>query len=78
MATAAAVTAEREFYQGGTPAGPCVLVLFGAAGDLTKRKLAPSIFNLAKAKLLPKDFAILGVSVDITGKLPTESASWLQ
>ncbi len=64
MATAAAVTAEREFYQGGTPAGPSVLVLFGAAGDLTKRKLAPSIFNLAKAKLLPKDFAILGISVD--------------
>ncbi len=64
MATAAAATAEREFYQGGTPAGPCVLVLFGAAGDLTKRKLAPSVFNLAKAKLLPKEFAILGISVD--------------
>ena len=34
-------------------AGPCVFVLFGAAGDLTKRKLVPALFNLVKAKLLP-------------------------
>ncbi|MGA2101174.1 MAG: glucose-6-phosphate dehydrogenase [Candidatus Sulfotelmatobacter sp.] len=45
-------------------AGPCVFVLFGAAGDLTKRKLAPALFNLVKAKLLPDDFAVMGVSVD--------------
>jgi len=45
-------------------AGPCVFVLFGAAGDLTKRKLIPSLFNLVKAKLLPDDFAVMGVSVD--------------
>jgi glucose-6-phosphate 1-dehydrogenase len=48
----------------GKQAGPCVFVLFGAAGDLAKRKLGPSLFNLAKAKLLPENFAILGVSVD--------------
>jgi glucose-6-phosphate 1-dehydrogenase len=45
-------------------AGPCAMVLFGAAGDLTKRKLVPALFNLAKAKLLPQDFAMIGVSVD--------------
>ena len=45
-------------------AGPCVFVLFGAAGDLTKRKLVPALFNLAKAKLLPENFAVIGVSVD--------------
>ena len=45
-------------------AGPCVFVLFGAAGDLTKRKLAPALFNLGKAKLLPDNFAMIGVSVD--------------
>src|SRR5258706_14080794 len=45
-------------------AGPCVFVLFGAAGDLTKRKLAPALFNLGKAKLLPENFVVLGVSVD--------------
>ncbi len=45
-------------------AGPCVFVLFGAAGDLTKRKLVPSLFNLVKTRLLPENFAVLGVSVD--------------
>ncbi|HEX4786428.1 MAG TPA: glucose-6-phosphate dehydrogenase [Candidatus Sulfotelmatobacter sp.] len=45
-------------------AGPSVFVLFGAAGDLAKRKLVPALFNLCKAKLLPDDFALLGVSVD--------------
>src|SRR6202790_5561871 len=45
-------------------AGPCVFVLFGAAGDLTKRKLVPALFNLGKAKLLPGNFAVMGVSVD--------------
>jgi len=45
-------------------AGPCVFVLFGAAGDLTKRKLIPAVFNLVKAKLLPDTFAVMGVSVD--------------
>lgn len=42
----------------------CVLVLFGASGDLTKRKLVPALFNLAKAKLLPDNFAVLGVAFD--------------
>ena len=41
-----------------------MLVLFGASGDLTKRKLVPALFNLAKAKLLPDNFAVLGVAFD--------------
>lgn len=45
-------------------AGPSVFVLFGAAGDLAKRKLVPALFNLCKAKLLPDHFAVVGVSVD--------------
>ncbi|HET9307218.1 MAG TPA: glucose-6-phosphate dehydrogenase [Candidatus Sulfotelmatobacter sp.] len=48
----------------GKVAGPCVFVLFGAAGDLTKRKLVPALFNLVNAKLLPDNFAVMGVSVD--------------
>ena len=48
----------------GKVAGPCVFVLFGAAGDLTKRKLIPALFNLARARLLPDTFAVVGVSVD--------------
>src|SRR5215467_10099295 len=42
------------------PSGPCLMVIFGAAGDLTKRKLIPSLYNLAKAQLLPKEFAVVG------------------
>src|SRR5258708_32850329 len=53
-----------DFGYTGRAAGPCVFVLFGAAGDLTKRKLAPALFNLGKAKLLPGNFAVIGVSVD--------------
>ena len=64
MAIADTSTLQKESDQSGRAAGACVMVLFGAAGDLTKRKLIPSLFNLAKAKLLPKDFAVLGVSVD--------------
>jgi glucose-6-phosphate 1-dehydrogenase len=52
----------------GQAAGPCAMVLFGASGDLTKRKLVPALFNLAKASLLPKNFAILGVAVDQLGE----------
>ena len=46
----------------GDPAGPCAMVIFGAGGDLTKRKLIPALYNLAKGKLLPDQFAIIGVS----------------
>jgi glucose-6-phosphate 1-dehydrogenase len=42
-------------------APPCVLVIFGAGGDLTKRLLMPAIYNLAKAKLLSEKFAIIAV-----------------
>jgi glucose-6-phosphate 1-dehydrogenase len=38
------------------------LVIFGAAGDLTKRKLIPALFNLHRQQLLPRDFAVVGVA----------------
>ncbi|MFV0418645.1 MAG: glucose-6-phosphate dehydrogenase [Dysgonomonas sp.] len=38
------------------------LVIFGASGDLTYRKLVPAVFDLYKQKSLPKNFAVLGVS----------------
>ena len=44
------------------PAPPCVLVIFGATGDLTKRKLLPALLNLSTSGLLPQDFAVVGVS----------------
>ena len=39
-----------------------ILVIFGASGDLTKRKLVPALFELYKQKLLPEKFLVLGAS----------------
>ena len=41
---------------------PGVMVIFGASGDLTKRKLLPALFHLEQAGLLPSQFSILGVA----------------
>src|SRR5947209_5653957 len=46
----------------GQPAGPNALVIFGASGDLTKRKLIPALINLKRDKLLPENFAVIGMS----------------
>ena len=45
-------------------ADACTMVIFGGAGDLTKRKLIPAIYYLAEQKLLPDNFALLGVARD--------------
>jgi glucose-6-phosphate 1-dehydrogenase len=41
---------------------PCLMTIFGASGDLTKRLLLPSIYNLAAMKALPDGFHLLGVA----------------
>ncbi len=46
------------------PPHPCVMVIFGAAGDLTKRKLMPALYNIAASKLLPEKFAVVGFAID--------------
>src|SRR6185503_3026967 len=46
----------------GRPADPCIMVIFGAAGDLTRRKLIPALYNLAKSELLSREFAVVGVA----------------
>ena len=38
------------------------MVIFGAAGDLTKRKLIPALYNLKESKLLPDNFSVIGVA----------------
>jgi len=43
------------------PAPPATLVIFGAAGDLTKRLLMPSLYNLQLAGLLDDSFEVIGV-----------------
>jgi glucose-6-phosphate 1-dehydrogenase len=45
-------------------ADPCLLVLFGASGDLTKRLLMPALYNLACDGLLPRQFALVGMALD--------------
>ena len=45
------------------PGPPCIFVIFGASGDLTKRKLIPALFNLRCLGLLPRNFAIVGVAI---------------
>ncbi|MFN0316383.1 MAG: glucose-6-phosphate dehydrogenase [Burkholderiales bacterium] len=48
-------------------ADPCVMVIFGASGDLTKRKLIPALYNLARENLLSRQFSIIGfASADYT------------
>ncbi len=41
---------------------PTALIIFGASGDLTRRKLLPAIYNLALSRLLPGGFALVGVA----------------
>ena len=44
------------------PANPCILVIFGIAGDLTKRLLYPALCNLGSAVLLAPDFCIVCIA----------------
>src|ERR1019366_9694067 len=46
------------------PAEPCIFVIFGASGDLTKRLLMPALYNMACDGLLPTQFAIIGMAMD--------------
>jgi glucose-6-phosphate 1-dehydrogenase len=52
--------ASKGILGAGRPGDPCVMVIFGASGDLTKRKLIPALYNLAKDNLLSKEFALVG------------------
>jgi glucose-6-phosphate 1-dehydrogenase len=53
--------ADEKPKPGERPGDPCTIVIFGAGGDLTRRKLLPALYNLRRYGLLPKDFAIIGV-----------------
>ena len=48
----------------GRIADRCIMVIFGASGDLAARKLLPALYNLGRNNLLPKEFAILGFAKD--------------
>jgi glucose-6-phosphate 1-dehydrogenase len=58
-----AIAHKIETQRTGARAGDsCALVIFGAAGDLTKRLLVPSLYNLRSSQLLPQNFAVVGVT----------------
>src|SRR5215210_3511371 len=43
-------------------AEPCIVVIFGASGDLARRKLLPALYRLVQERLLPAEFAIIGLA----------------
>ncbi len=43
-------------------AEPCTVIIFGATGDLTKRKLVPALYRLVQERLIPGEFAIVGAA----------------
>ena len=45
-------------------ADPALMVIFGATGDLSQRKLLPALYNLARNRLLPAGFALIGAAID--------------
>src|ERR1700716_962754 len=45
-------------------ADPALMVIFGATGDLSQRKLLPALYNLARNRLLPPGFTLIGAAVD--------------
>jgi glucose-6-phosphate 1-dehydrogenase len=52
----------REGLAGERVPPPCTMVIFGASGDLTKRKLVPALYSLARDRLLPSSFNVVGVA----------------
>src|SRR5471030_2943782 len=56
------MTDEKESHPIRNPANPCVLVIFGITGDLTKRLLFPALCNLGSSGLLNENFCIVGIA----------------
>jgi glucose-6-phosphate 1-dehydrogenase len=57
--------AENPLLQGLGPRrtpSPCALTVFGASGDLTRRKIFPALYSLACRRMLPEQFAVVGVA----------------
>src|SRR3982751_1055037 len=42
-------------------AEPCAVIIFGASGDLAKRKLIPALYRLVQERVLPAEFAVVGL-----------------
>jgi len=53
---------EKRGMRRGSGVDPCVMVIFGAGGDLTRRELVPSLFELYRTQLVPERFGVVGFS----------------
>src|SRR5215472_15589557 len=63
MASAEDRSAEKPAEEQAPVAPPCALVIFGAAGDLTKRLVVPALYDLTVAKQLSEQFRLVGVDL---------------
>ena len=68
-------TVEERVRAAGAPPPSCTMVIFGASGDLTKRKLLPALYHLAQQGLLPKGFALVGMGGFFAGVAKTPIAA---
>src|SRR5262249_7149849 len=57
---------------------PCQLVIFGAAGDLSWRKLLPAVYNLNVDGVLPSHFAVVGFGLPAEGTLTGDPDEYLR
>jgi glucose-6-phosphate 1-dehydrogenase len=62
--TVAPASGQASVQSSALPCDPCIMVLFGASGDLTRRLLMPSLYNLTRDGLLPAQFALVGIAMD--------------
>src|SRR6266496_1447618 len=69
MSTIVEASPLEKFAEEALPTGDsCILIIFGASGDLTKRKLIPGLYNLACAGCMNPQFEVLGI-----GRTPMSS-----
>src|ERR1700712_1470962 len=57
---------------------PCQLVIFGAPGDLSWRKLLPAVYNLNVDGVLPSHFAVVGFGLPAEGAIAGDPDEWLR
>ena len=55
--------ADSDVPEAAKAAPPCVMVIFGAGGDLTKRLVVPALYSLANTKRLSQSFQLVGVDL---------------
>ena len=57
---------------------PCQLVIFGAPGDLSWRKLLPAVYNLNVDGVLPSHFAVVGFGLPAEGEVKGDPDEWMR